>query len=230
MRLAIFTCPLYLIDEGRTDGGGYGESVKGVVSGSLKKHKRYKMKVDRSLRLTGKLYDLFESDFGLETELIFGDKGVINANRQSPSHLRDVFYKNKIEYLKYISKNGSGMNVDVFRSIDVSGLLAQSGIGFGDLGKSGSDLVEDGVMFANGSVTFNVNSKVMSQIYDESSHNEGDARFEPYGFGLNYGMAGLALRSRGVDIVIGSDKPGSYLNYLYHTFMDPNDLMVLVPK
>ena len=52
--------------------------------------------------------------------------------------------------------------------------------------------------------------------------------YETYGFAYNYGLAGLVLRQKNIDLLIGTDKPGSYMNHLYHTFIQPDQLFVEV--
>ena len=126
--------------------------------------------------------------------------------------------------------------VRFMRLSEVVGQLLNPAIPYEDLHLAGAVFSQgQGRLGEQGYVDFGcVNERVLKAVRDQQlmllGKGYGEALTEPAGFALAYGVAGLGFRQQDVDVLMGTDGPGSYLNYLYHAFMDPRDLLVMVPK
>jgi hypothetical protein len=215
-RIAGFVCPFYKMDEQKLD-EGFGEAVKGIGLGCLEEHPRYQSKMDRLLKITDKVAMIFRGEAEVELTILLGDKGIINANKMDDKgRLMEIINQNLDAYRKYHASHSNKLvrvNIDLFS--------AYTGCYY-EVGQPLSDLTEDGEKLMNGSVSFFMNERVKRGLVSSLRIKER------YGFALNYGLAGMILRDR--EMVIGTDKPGSQLNYMYHTFIRNEDLFVVVPK
>ena len=95
-----------------------------------------------------------------------------------------------------------------------------------------SDVDKDGQFYRDGGIQIRENPIVFRKVADESKEirRKGGNPNRAYGFAFDYGLAGLALRNNGTDVLIGTDVAGNYRNHLYHAFMNSEDLLVLVPR
>lgn len=227
LKLAGFVCPFYEIDETKL-GKGFGAAISGIGVGSLENFPRYRKKFDKLLRLVSVLNELFEKRMGLSLTVLIGDTGVIQPQPINISRARSVIGKNIDAYKKYMINNCLGIKgtkVNFCRFSDLTGSYLS-------LGEPLSDLYEDGERLHNQFVSFPVNENILQKVKNEQleSSRKGISIYEPAGFMLNYGLAGMALKNSGTDILIGTDTSGSYMNYLYHSFIGSEELLVVVPK
>ncbi|MBP9702558.1 hypothetical protein KBD69_02625 [Candidatus Woesebacteria bacterium] len=229
-KVAVFVCPLFLIDEKKL-AAGFSSAITDVAVGTIDAFPRYKHKFDKAIALIREIKSVLMGALPVHIELILGDTGLPNGELLGRKHnLNIMLSDNLLEYGQYLLRKDRS----IFNASDhymISELTAQYRVG--DFAQKGSDLVEDGKIMRSGDIQFgHLNKDVARKTYDEARHKRGrgESEYESYGFHLNYGLAGLALRSRGVDLIIGTDPETSYMNYLYHAFMDPKDLMIVVPR
>ncbi len=157
-----------------------------------------------------------------------GDTGVINARTLVNKDTDNLINNNISAYKNYLMERDptlEGLQINISRFSDLTG-------GYFGLAGPLSDLVEDGKKLHNKSISLEVNQEVLRKVTDEQleSTKKGVSIYESSGFMLNYGVAGMILRNLGTDILIGTDASGSYMNYLYHSFIKPEELFVVVPK
>ena len=244
LHLAGFICPLYV--SGDTDTLSFTEDSKLIGNGRLKEYPFFERKFIRLLNLVTQIEIVFGDKVGIEFDVVMGDRGVIGANKLKTEgvSLSGVVEENLIAYQEYLSQANFDLNRTEIRFLYASELFASV---LPEASEPFSDVVEDGkklfvpsrVMSTSVSrsgrekIEFEYyNPKVFNQVGNQAVRliGEGQAMYEPFGFALNYGLAGLAMLQRNVDILIGTDPPGVYLNYMYHAFMPPKDLIVMVPK
>lgn len=221
LRISGFACPLYSIDESKL-GMGFSQAVTGIKKGNIEEFPRYKRKFDRLIGLANKMAEVFGGRAQIYLDVIMGDKGVINADELGKKcDLSALIQDNIAAYQNYLCllKVEQTVNIQFLRVTEIVG---------GEI----TDLCEDGKKLEEKSQGLFRNEKVFAKVDNERLNNlkNGKSGNEPLGFALNYGLAGFALVSMGVDALIGTDMPGSYLNYLYHAFIKPEDLLVMVPK
>lgn len=225
--IAGFVCPLYEMDENLLD-KGFGEAIIGIGEGSIDEYSRYKEKIDRLLRTLESIHQTISPYIPVEIDFLMGDKGIINVN-QIAQH-QDIAQSiscNIESYRSYIESQG--VQIGKYQLGCISDYTSH----LPEIGKPSSDLHADGSLYFANKDSFPLNERVDRIITHELLHRRGGRGeqkqfYEPLGFALNYGVAGVALRQHDVDMIIGIDKPGSYLNHLYHTFLNPEDLYMEV--
>lgn len=227
LKIAGFVCPFYEIDETKLE-QGFGTAISGVGDGCLENFPRYKKKFDKFLKFVLTLDSLFKGRMGLSLNILMGDTGVINARTLVTSNTNEIINRNVHAYREYMENNYldlRGLEINLSRFSDMTG-------GYLSLGEPLSDLDEDGRKLHQVLVSFATNDDILQKVRNEQleSRRKGISIYEPSGFMLNYGLAGMVLRSLDTDILLGTDAPGSYMNYLYHAFIKPEDLFVIVPK
>lgn len=227
MKIAGFVCPFYMLDETKLN-QGFGVAVSGIGTGQLEKFPRYQNKFDKLLKIAVLLNNLFGTRIHLELEILMGDTGVINANKFIDKDSDKYIERNIDSYKKYMSNNYSKLSAI---KINFSRISDKTGSFYG-LSRPFSDLVEDGKKIKEGTVSFYTNGDVMKKVENDQMAviGKGGSVYESLGFMLNYGIAGMILRNNGTDILIGTDSAGSYMNYLYHSFIKYQELFVVVPK
>lgn len=227
LEIAGFICPFYEIDETKLE-YGFGTAISGIGIGGLEDFPRYQKKFDKFLKLVAIINQVFDRRMNLSLKVLMGDTGVINARTLKVSDAEQTIDENIKVYETYMHNNYSNLrnlNVSFIRFSDITG-------NYSGLGESLSDLNEDGQKLHKEQVTLATNRNVLRKIKNEQleSMRKGISVYEPFGFMLNYGLAGMILRNMNTDILIGTDAPGSYMNYLYHAFITPEELLVIVPK
>jgi hypothetical protein len=225
IKIVGFICPLYEIDESKLD-QGFGSAIVSIGSGELREFPRYERKFNRFISLVSSLQEFLKGRFDVELDIIMGDKGVVNADNLREG-LGRISGGNMDSYERYLRTHYPEVyGVSCLRLI--SDLVTH----FPEIGGQFSELAEDGRNMSEGKYGFDINGNVAIKIQNElvEARKKGLSEYEVLGFVLNYGLAGMVCRSNGVDVLVGVDQPGSYMNYLYHTFINPKDLFVLVPK
>lgn len=227
LEIAGFICPFYEIDETKLE-YGFGTAISGIGIGGLEDFPRYQRKFDKFLKLVAIINQVFDGRMNLSLKVLMGDTGVINAQTLKVTDAKRSINENIKAYKAYMGSNYpsfKNLNINFSRFSDMAG----SYLG---LGEPLSDLYEDGRKLYQKLVSFATNKNVMQKVKNEQLEitRKGISIHEPLGFMLNYGLAGMILRNMNTDILIGTDAPGSYMNYLYHAFIKPEDLFVIVPK
>lgn len=226
-KLAGFVCPFYEIDETKLK-EGFGAAISGIGNGCLEDFPRYQKKFDKFLKLILNLDEFFRGRMNLNLNILMGDTGVINARTLKTTDAGRSINENIKAYEIYMSSNYpslKNLNVNFFCFSDMTG-------NYSGLGEQMSDLNEDGRKLDQKLVSFATNENVLQKVKNEQleSMRMRISKYESLGFMLNYGLAGMILRNLDTDILIGTDASGSYMNYLYHSFIKPEELLVIVPK
>lgn len=226
-KLAGFVCPFYEIDETKLE-QGFGAAISGIGNGCLENFPRYQKKFDKFLKFVLTLDNLFKGRMGLSLNILMGDTGVINARTLKTTDAGRSINENIKAYEVYMSGNYpslKNLNVNFSCFSDMTG-------NYSGLGEQMSDLNEDGRKLDQKLVSFATNENVLQKVKSEQleSMRKRISKYESLGFMLNYGLAGMILRNLDTDILIGTDASGSYMNYLYHSFIKPEELLVIVPK
>lgn len=236
--VAGLVCPLYLTDPARIE-DGFMYAIQGVGTGDLEAYPRYRSKFDRLLGFYRRLGELLPDSFPIKLTVLMGDVGVIGATaHQDKADLERRVSDNMKSYQQYLSTKAPDAKgrVQFTRLSEFTSEYAGFAPALGDLYEMGQWFTQANSSLPGdeSAISFpHLNTGVVDQIrYQEvglASKGYPEALSEPAGFGLAYGIAGLALHHAGTDLLVGTDPPESYLNHLYHLFMEPTDLFVLVP-
>lgn len=219
-KIAGFVCPFYEYDEQ--------DNVIGIGIGDLERFPFFRQKFDRFVGLANNLSELLREKLNLNLQVIMGDVGIVEGKKlDTLLDVEERIISNIGSYQSYLHSKFQrlvGLSISFER---VSHLL-----GVYMVAHPFSDIDTDGQFYRNGEIQIKENLIVFRKVADESKEirKKGGNPNRAYGFALDYGLAGLALRNNGTDVLIGTDVAGNYRNYLYHAFMDPEDLLVLVPK
>ncbi len=219
IRVAGFICPFYEYDDE--------DKVTGIGRGGLKEHDLFNKKFSRLTGLAEKLKDALGQDLPVQLDVVMGDTGIADRTKMG-DNFEKVMRENVCAYRDSFAESGIQLQAKFMQFSQIIG-------GYGSLLKSGSDLMEDGRLLTEDNVSFYMNPGVSEKLQNtyREYRSKGISHNIAAGFALNYGIAGLVMRQRGVDIFIGTDFPntaGHFRNYLYHTFMNSGDLLVFVPK